>query len=74
MGSRVLSSIEMSILVAFEEEYLVYQELITHTLRARRLHVEVSVAELDALDAEGARVCPHLVICSRPTADIDANC
>ncbi len=63
----------MSILVAFEEEYLVYQELITHTLRARRPHVEVSVAELDALEAEVARLCPHLVICSRPKDAREAN-
>ena len=63
----------MRILVAFLEGYRVYQEAIAYTIRKLRPHVEVSVAELGALEAEVARLIPHLVISSRPNSTADAG-
>jgi hypothetical protein len=61
------------ILVAFEESYRVYQDAIAGTIQALRPHVEVSVCELDALEAEVARLDPDLVICTRPKDTVDAD-
>jgi hypothetical protein len=59
---------EVRVLVAFEEEYRIYQDAIMRTFRLLRPHIEVSVAELGTLEAKVAHLDPHLVICDRPDA------
>ena len=43
-----------------------YREVLADGLRAFRPQVETSTVEPDDLDAEIARLRPHLVVCSRP--------
>jgi hypothetical protein len=61
------------VLIAFEEEYRIYQDAIASTFRLLRPHVEVLVAELGALEAKVAHLGPHLVICSRPKNAVGAG-
>jgi hypothetical protein len=61
------------ILVAFEKDYQVYQDVTVNIIRELRPHVEVSVAELDKLEAEVVRLEPDLVICSRPNNATSAD-
>jgi hypothetical protein len=61
------------ILVSFEEDHRVYQETTAIIIRELRPHVEVSVTELNELEAEVARLSPDLVICSRPKNVPDAG-
>jgi hypothetical protein len=62
----------LRVLIAFEEEYRIYQDATASTFRLLRPHIEVLVAEMGALEAEVARLEPHLVI-SRPKNAIDAG-
>lgn len=57
---------DIRILVAFESEYLAYQEVIATCVRILRPHAEVKDATLDALGEEVERFDPELIICSRP--------
>ena len=52
------------VVVVFEDQYRSYREVIARALKSLRPHAKVSVAGLDALDAEIERVAPDLVICS----------
>ena len=58
----------MHLLVAFEDEYRVYQDVIVSTISILRPHVEVSLVDPGVLEEEVSRLCPHLVISSRPRA------
>lgn len=63
-GSRV------RILVAIDEEYRSYREVIAGALAAVRPHFEVATAGVEALDEEVKRFDPHLVISSLPAASV----
>lgn len=63
----------MRVLVAFEEEYRTYQDVTATIIRELRPHVEVSVAGLDELETQVARLVPGLVICSRSKNSMDAD-
>lgn len=52
----------------------VYRELIADALLRLRPLVEVSIAEPEVLDREVERLRPHLVICSRTSAAVQAMC
>jgi F420-dependent methylenetetrahydromethanopterin dehydrogenase len=54
------------ILVAFEDEYLAYREVIAAAIRVLRPGAQVESANLDALAQEIERLDPHVVICTRP--------
>jgi F420-dependent methylenetetrahydromethanopterin dehydrogenase len=54
------------ILVAFEDEYRAYREVIAAAIRVLRPGAQVESANLDALAQEVERMDPQLVICSRP--------
>ena len=54
------------ILVAFEDEYLAYREVIAAAIRVLRPSAQVESASLDALAREVERLDPHVVICGRP--------
>ncbi len=54
------------ILVAFEDEYLAYREVIAAAIRVLRPGAQVESANLDALAQAVERLDPHVVICSRP--------
>lgn len=54
------------VLVAFEDQYRAYRDTIAAAVRTLRPWTEVEVAEPGSLEAEIARLRPHLVICSRP--------
>lgn len=56
------------VLVIFEGEYRAYGDAIAGALGCLRPHAEVVLAEPTNLQAEVARVSPHLVISSRPKA------
>jgi F420-dependent methylenetetrahydromethanopterin dehydrogenase len=53
-------------LVAIEDEYRVYREVIAAAIRVLRPGADVESANLDALAQEVERLDPHVVICSRP--------
>jgi F420-dependent methylenetetrahydromethanopterin dehydrogenase len=54
------------ILVAFEDEYLAYREVIAAAIRVLRSGAQVQSTNLEALAQEVERTDPHVVICSRP--------
>ncbi len=54
------------ILVAFEDEYLAYREVIAAAIRVLRPGAQVHSANLDALAQAVERLDPHVVICSWP--------
>src|SRR3954447_22709079 len=56
----------MRVLVIFEENYRVYADTLVHVIRALRLHVECSVAEVDGLEGKIVRLNPHVVISNLP--------
>jgi hypothetical protein len=53
------------VLVAFEDQYRVYREVIGAGIRVLRPQVEVTTTDLDDLEAEVARLDPQVVICSQ---------
>ncbi len=54
------------ILVAFEDEYLAYREVIAAAIRVLRPGAQVESANLEVLAQEVERLDPHVVICGRP--------
>jgi F420-dependent methylenetetrahydromethanopterin dehydrogenase len=54
------------ILVAFEDEYRAYREVIAAAIRVLRSGARVESTNLEALAQEVERTDPHVVICSRP--------
>ena len=64
--TRVRPSIR--ILLAFEEDYRSYREVIAATIRVLRPHVEVSTTDPEGLEREVARLCPQLIVTSGPKA------
>ena len=54
------------ILVAFEDEYLAYREVIAAAIRVLRPGSQVHSTTLDALALKVERTDPHVIICSRP--------
>jgi hypothetical protein len=59
-GSRI------KLLVAFEDDYRSYRDVIAAAIRILRPCTKVATSDLDALGEELARFDPHLVICSCP--------
>lgn len=57
MGIRVL--------VAFEDQYRAYRDVIGAGIQVLRDQVEVTTTDLDGLESEVARLDPQVVICSR---------
>ncbi len=56
------------ILLAFEEDYRSYREVIAATIRVLRPHVEVSTTDPEGLEREVARLRPQLIVSCRPKA------
>ena len=54
------------ILVAFEDDYRAYREVMAAAIRVLRPGSQVESANLDALAQQVERMDPHVVICSRP--------
>jgi F420-dependent methylenetetrahydromethanopterin dehydrogenase len=54
------------VLVALEDDYRAYREVIAAGIRMLRPHVEVDTSTLEALRERIERFDPHLVICSQP--------
>ncbi len=61
----------MRILVAFVQEYRLYAHTIATAIQQLRPHVEISVVEPGALEAELAHLEPHLVISDRSKNAVD---
>jgi hypothetical protein len=59
----------MKVLVAYEESYRSYGQLITKAIREMRPGLEVHSAGIGALGEELGRFEPHVVICSRSSSD-----
>jgi hypothetical protein len=57
---------KIRILVAFEDEYRSYRDVIAVSIRLLCPCAEVATSDLGALEEELARFDPHLVICSCP--------
>jgi hypothetical protein len=57
---------KIKILIAFEDEYRSYRDVIAAAMRILRPCAEVATSDLGALEEELARFDPHLVICSCP--------
>ena len=58
------------VLVAIEEEYRSYREVIAACIRLLRPHVEVSSTATEGLERKAAILDPHLIISSRPKTAI----
>jgi hypothetical protein len=56
----------MGILVAFEDDYRAYRDMIATAIWMLRPHVEVETAGLERLGEHIERFDPELVICTRP--------
>jgi hypothetical protein len=54
------------VLVAFEDDYRAYREVIAAGIQVLRPHIEVQAASLEALGERIERFDPHLVVCRRP--------
>jgi F420-dependent methylenetetrahydromethanopterin dehydrogenase len=54
------------VLVAFEDEYRAYREVIAAAIRVLRSGARVESTNLEALAQEVERTDPHVVICTRP--------
>src|SRR5919112_5991807 len=54
------------VLLAYEDEYRAYREVISAGIQIVRPHVEVEISSLEALGESIERFDPHLVICSQP--------
>ena len=57
---------ETRVLVAMEDEYRAYREVIAAGIRALRPGAKATTVPLGALEEEVARLDPQVVICSRP--------
>jgi hypothetical protein len=62
--------VEIRILVALDDVYRVYREVIATGIRLLRPHVEVVSAGLEALEERVARLDPHMVICNLPATAV----
>lgn len=62
--ARVRSDIR--ILLALEEDYRSYREVIAAAIRVLLPHVEVATTDLEGLEREVARLRPQLIVSSRP--------
>lgn len=58
--------VKTRVLVAFENEYRIFQDAVADAIRILRPRVEVEAAELSVLASKVTSFDPHLVICSRP--------
>ena len=58
--------VEIRLLVAIDDVYRSYQDVIASAIRVLRPHAEVQTTTLDALGEAVERFDPELVICSRP--------
>jgi hypothetical protein len=57
---------EMQILVALEDDYRTYREMIAAVIQVFRPQMEVTTSGLDALEEVIARLDPHVVVCNLP--------
>ena len=58
------------ILLAFEEDYRSYREVIAAAIRVLRPHVEVATTDPEGLEREVARLRPQLIVSSRPKTTV----
>jgi hypothetical protein len=63
----------MRVLVAIEDEYRSYRDVIAACIRILRPHVEVSTAALEGLEREAASLDPQLIVSSRPRTAISSS-
>lgn len=68
----MLGRFRVRILVAIDEEYRSYREVIAGAIGAVRPHFEVATAGVKALHEEVKRFDPHLVICSLPATSAES--
>jgi hypothetical protein len=57
---------KIRVLVAFEDEYRTFRDVIAAAIGASRPHIEVATAGIEALAEEIARFDPQMVVCNRP--------
>jgi hypothetical protein len=64
----------MRVLIAFEDDYRIYREMIAAAIELERPRVEVVTAEVNELETQARSFEPHLIICSGPRIEnpIDA--
>jgi len=60
------SEVQTRVLIAIENEYRAYREVIAAGIGTLRPGTEVTTVELDWLEGELARLDPEVVVCSRP--------
>ena len=63
---KVRSHNKTRILVAFEDDYRAYADALAKAISAARPLLDVATLGLEALQAEVARLDPHVIICSSP--------
>ena len=60
------SEVQTRVLIAIENEYRAYREVIAAGIGTLRPGTEVTTVELDWLEGELARLDPEVVVCSQP--------
>ncbi len=63
----------MRVLVAYEEMYRSYRRVIAKAIEDLRPHLQVRAVALGAMEEALARFDPHVVICSRPSAEYQSG-
>jgi hypothetical protein len=56
----------MRVLIAFEDDYRIYREMIAAAIEMVRPRVEVLTTEVNKLETEATHFVPDLIICSVP--------
>jgi hypothetical protein len=62
------------VLVAFEDDYRSYRDVIAACIRVLRPRTEVETAPMGALEEKIERFDPQLVVCSRPNTLASRQC
>jgi len=66
--------IDVRVLVAFEDDYRSYREVIATGIRVLRPRTEVETAPMEELEEQIERFDPQLVVCSRPNTLASRRC
>jgi len=65
--------VQTRVLIAIEDEYRAYREVIAASIEMLRPGTEVTATGLDQLEGELARLDPQVVVCSRPGGTTEAE-
>jgi hypothetical protein len=74
VGAQEGGQIDVRVLVAFEDDYRSYREVIAAGICVLRPRTEVETAPMEELEEQVERFDPQLVVCSRPNTLASRRC